>query len=447
MANKVNVVVVGAGAAGMAAARTLTKAGLSVRVLEARDRVAGRTMAGRLSNGVHVDKGGQWVGPTQDAVLGLIAELGLETYLQYDEGDELTVYDGNVVRYRDDSFGLPEKSASEARRVFTAIDSLAATINQAEPWKTDGATDLDHQTFDSWLTATTSDTLAQRYWRWFAAVFYAAESTEFSLLHALYHVKCGTNLQTMMSNIGGGQEAKVVGGTHQISERIAEELGDAVQLGAVVRTITQDDEGVRVDFEGGSVTADHVIVAMPPTLAGRIRYVPPLPSTRDHLTQQIPEGSVIKMHIAYETPFWREEGLTGSVVSLDDEIGFTLDGCPPDTSCGVLVGFAAGAQARAMRALAADERRKLIIDTMTKWFGPRAAKPFDIGEKDWNEEEFSRGCYGGHLGGGVWTQFGQALKAPVGRIHWAGTETADAWNGYIDGAIRSGYRAAAEVLA
>lgn len=245
----------------------------------------------------------------------------------------------------------------------------------------------------------------------------------------------------------------MVGGTHQISERLAAELGDRVQCGAVVRTISQDDEGVSVSSEDaaassiGVVTARQVIVAIPPTLAGRIRYLPALPAARDGLTQQIPAGAVIKFQVGYPTPFWREDGLSGFVASLDDGFGPVMDNSPPDGSCGVLVGFLEGAHARAAAELSVAQRRQVVVDALVRYFGPNAAEPFDILEQDWTAEEFTRGCYGGRLGAGVWTQYGKALAAPVGRIHWAGAELAQVWSGYMDGAVRSGRHAAQEVLA
>ena len=443
----VDVVVVGAGLAGLSAARALVAAGKTVAVLEARDRVAGRNHGAFLSNGVPVEMGGQWVGPTQDAALGLIAELGLETFPSYDDGEALTVFDGKVVRYADETFGLPLETAMEVGRLWEQIETLAATIDTAAPWQTSGARELDRQNVDTWIAASTGDTIARRFLRVLIPALFSAEAAEMSMLHFLFYVKSGQGLTRLVSTTGGAQEARVVGGTHQISERMAAQLGDRVRLGAVVRTITQDADGVRVAYEGGEVTARHVIVALPPTLAGRIRYLPALPARRDGLTQQIPAGSVIKFQVGYPTPFWREQGLNGFVLSLDDEFNVVLDNSPPDASCGVLVGFLEGAHARTAADMTPEQRRELITSTLVKYFGDQAAEPFDLVEQDWMAEEFTRGCYGGRLGAGVWTQYGQALAAPVGRIHWAGAETSDIWNGYMDGAIRSGRRAAAEILA
>lgn len=342
----------------------------------------------------------------------------------------------------------PRDNTPEVLRLWEQLETMAATVDLDAPWATDLAEDLDRQTLDGWLVANTVDTIAQRFFRFLVPAVFSAESPELSLLHFLFYVKSGTSLEVLTALTGGAQDSRVVGGTHQISERMAAELGDRVRLNTAVRTIRQDEHGVTVEYAGGSVRGRHVVVAIPTTLAGRLHYVPAMPSLRDGLTQQMPAGSVFKYQIGYDTPFWREDGFSGFAVSLDDEpFNVVMDNCPPDVSCGVLVGFLEGSHARKASLLSAQQRRQLVLDCLVKYYGPKAAHPFDVVEQDWNAEEFTRGCYGGRLGAGAWTEFGRALAAPVGRIHWAGAETATVWNGYMDGAIGSGRRAADEILA
>ncbi|MBA2953228.1 FAD-dependent oxidoreductase [Nocardioides sp. MAH-18] len=441
-----DVVVVGAGLAGLAAARDLTAAGKRIVVLEARDRVGGRTDHAVTRAGV-LEMGGQWVGGSQTEVLALIEELGLETFPQYDEGQRVTVLQGSESHRLQEAPTISATGGAALAAVIDRLDQMASTVSLSSPWLTGEAEVWDSMTFESWLVADVEDDEALQYLRVLVPTIFSAETSELSLLHFLFYVKSAGSLGMLMGIRGGAQESRVLGGSHRISERMAEDLGDAVRLGVRVHTIRHDDSGVRVAYDGGEVTAEHVIVTLPPTLAGRLRYEPPLPAARDGLTQQVPMGSVIKVQVVYERPFWREAGLSGQAFSTQDPLAVVIDNTPPGTDHGVLLGFFEGAHARPLSEKSPAEREKLAVDCLVRYFGPQAAEPLEYVEKDWSADEYSRGCYGGRLGAGVWTQYGRALAAPVGRIHWAGAESAEVWNGYMDGAIRSGRRAAAEVLA
>lgn len=445
--NTLDIAVVGAGLAGLTAAREIAMSGRSVSVLEARERVGGRTSGQTLANGSTVEMGGQWVGPTQTAVLELISELGLETFPTYADGEDLTAVDGGVHRHGSESLGLPDANVEEVGRVMEELERMAGEVPQAAPWETAGARDLDRQTLESWLTAATDDEVARAFLRFLSRGLFAAEAHEMSLLHFLFYIRSGGGFEIMVSTRGGAQDSRIVGGSQRISERLAEELGEAVALQSPVRAVAQDDEGVTLAYDGGELRARRAIVALPPALAGRLTYTPALPARRDALTQQLPMGSVIKVQVAYESPFWRREGLSGQAFSLDDDVSIMWDNSPPDGSCGVLGGFIEASHARAAAELDVAARRALVLETLTRLFGPRASDPTEYVERDWMAEPFTRGCYGGRLGAGVWTAYGQALSERVGRLHWAGAETSDVWNGYMDGAVRSGHRAAAEALA
>ncbi len=445
--SQVDVTVVGAGLAGLVAAHNLLAAGLSVLVLEARDRVGGRTLNHTLENGAVVELGGQWVGPTQDRVLALAEELSIGLFPTYVEGAHFLAVDGAVKRYAGDDFPLPEDVLADVGETQQRLEEMASSVPLDEPWRAANADAWDAQTVEAWLVANAKTETGRGYWRTLVPALFSAEASEMSLLHFLFYCRSGGTIDRLVATSGGAQESRLEGGSQQLALQLADRLGDVVQLGAPVTAISQDHEGVEVTHDGGVVKAGRAIVALPPTLAGRIRYFPALPPLRDQLTQQVPMGYVIKVQIAFPEPFWRAEGLSGSVFSLDDAVSIILDNSPQDLSCGVLLGFLEGGNGRLLGKLAPEERKELILSVFAKFFGPRAAGAVEYVEKDWAAEQWSRGCYGGRFGTGVWTGYGEALREPVGRIHWAGTETAEVWNGYIDGAVRSGERAAREVLA
>jgi monoamine oxidase len=444
--DNVEVVIVGAGLAGLSAARDLQRAGRSLRVLEARDRVGGRTLNHIFKDGTIVELGGQWIGPTQTRALACVEELGVELHPTYEDGEHVLGIDGEKRRFADETFGFDEETLVDVGTVQTELEALGATVELEAPWDTDGARELDDVTLDAWLLEHCRTQGGLRFWRMLVPAIFSAESAQVSLLHFLFYIKSGGMIDMLVSTAGGAQESRCVGGTQELSMRLADQLGDAVVLDAPVNAICQTAHSVEVRYERGSVGAERVVVALPPALAGRIRYQPALPARRDQLTQQMPMGSVIKLQLRYDEPFWREDGLSGFVLSVDHKVTVMFDNSPPDGRSGVLLGFFEADNATEAAVLSPEDRQQLALSCFADFFGPRALEPVEYIELDWVAEEFSRGCYGGRFGAGVWTRYAQSLSAPVGRIHWAGAETAAVWNGYMDGAISSGERAAAEVL-
>ena len=447
MPERTDVVVVGGGIAGLTAGRRLQEAGRSLVVLEARDRVGGRTLNDTIA-GVTVEVGGQWVGPTQDHVNALIEELGLERYATHDEGDGLVeLAEGKIKRFRGDTPPLSPLALADLFQAQRALDKLVATVDRAEPWVTPDAAALDATTFASWLDRRVRTDQARLFHEIAAAAVFATEPDTLSLLHWLTYIAAGNGLERVLGTQGGAQQDRVVGGTWRISERLAEELGDTVILSAPVRRITWGDDGVTVETDAGTYEADRAIVAVPPNLAGRIDYEPALPVRRDQLTQQLPHGQVIKVMVAYDEPWWRAEGLNGQAASAVGPVGITFDNTVPGHDPGILVGFYEGNHALYWGEKTPTARRQAFVDCLVRWFGPKAASPIDYVERDWTAEAWTRGCYGAHFPTGAWTRFGPALRQPVGPIHWAGTETATTWMGYLDGAVESADRAVTEILA
>jgi monoamine oxidase len=450
-----DVVVVGAGLAGLTAASTLVDDGLRVCVLEARDRVGGRTLNYEFTEGnaagVIVELGGQWLGPTQERVLALAEELGIELFETYVSGESASMIDGERRPFAADDHnrGYTGEALADLVRTKTELDEMATKVPLEEPWGAPKALEWDSQTFDSWVEANARHDDCKSFWRALVPGLFSCQTTELSLLHYLFYTHAGGGLDPMITVDGGADESRVVGGSQAIATALAERLGDAVRLSSPVTAIEHSAEGVRVSHDDGALTAARAIVAVPTPLAGRIRYIPALPSARDQLTQAVQMGSVIKFQIAYATPFWREDGLSGltSWRGGDRPLLVVFDNSPQDARCGVIVGFFEGSQARRHARLSMEERKWVVVEELAQVFGEGAREPIDYVDLDWMAEEWTRGCYGGRFTPGAWTEHGQALREPVGVLHWAGTETSPIWNGYMDGAVRSGERAAAEVAA
>ena len=446
------IVIIGAGLAGLAAAARLVALDRDVVVLEARDRVGGRTEGGSLPDGTPLELGGQWIGPTQTRMYELVDELGLETFRTYNDDGQLLLQLGGRTKRVDSHRGAVPRlnpfALADLARAQARFARLAAGIDLDQPWRSPKAEQLDAETYDSWIRRNLRTAAGRAYFRIACEAVFAAEATDFSLLHALFYNRSGTDFDTLISTDQGAQQDRIVGGSVRIAQTMAERLGDRVVLGAPARGVHQDDRGATVvTRDGRSFAGSHVIVTLPPTLAARLEYSPALPSWRDQLTQRVPAGSVIKVFAAYDAPFWRADGLNGQVASDTGPVKITFDNSPPSGSPGVLMGFLEGAEARQWARSTHDERRRAVLDCFVRYFGPRAGDPDEYVERDWMAEEFTRGCYGAHFTPGVWTAYGHALREPVGRLHWAGAETSPVWNGYMEGAVRSGERAAEQVAA
>jgi len=444
---RADVVVVGAGLAGLAAAGDLLAAGRLVVVVEARDRVGGRTLDEPIGNGKVVEVGGQWIGPGQDRIAALARSLGVETFPTYAAGDNLYEFDGELSRFAGDTPRMSPPALSETARAILKLDGMARRVPLEAPWEAPEAAAWDSETFWSWLRRNLDTREAREFLELTVSGVWATDPADLSLLHALFYIHSAGGLSALVDTEGGAQHYRFVGGPQLVSVGLAERLGDRIALGSPVRRVVQSADGARVVADGGEFVCERVILALPPALAGRLVYDPPLPGLRDQMTQRMPQGSVIKCMALYEEPFWRKEGLSGQVISAAGPVRVVYDNSPPDGEPGVLVGFLEGTDARRLGGVRMEERRRAVIECFARFFGDRAARPGRYVEMAWAEEEYTRGCYAGYFTPGGWTSYGRYLREPVGRIHWAGTETATVWNGYMDGAVESGQRAAREVLA
>ena len=453
---RADVVVVGAGYSGLCAARHLHSAGLDVVVIEARDRVGGRVWTELTPGGAVVDQGGQWLGPTQDHLSALAEEFGVATFPTYLDGANVELRAGD----RHEFNGLvptsdPDASA-DAIAALLELDLLCLEVSPAEPWTHPDAVRLDQQTVGSWVSENVESEAARDLIATAVLAVYGAEPSELSLLFALGYAHGGGSMSALVRTAGGAQELRFVGGAQQMAIRLAEDLGDRVVLDAPVVGVAHGPEGVTVVADRGQagggrapwrVGARWLVMAMPPAVQSRISFEPPLPGARDQLAQHAPMGSVTKVHAVYDEPFWRQNGLSGQMIADAGALRAVFDDSPDDASHGILLGFIAGHTDRRLESAGPDGRRSIALEELARSFGPRAAQPAEFTEQRWSAEPYSRGGPVACFGPGLLTGCGEALRAPVGPIHWAGTETAVAWSGYIDGAITSGIRAADEVIA
>jgi monoamine oxidase len=442
-----DVCVVGAGYAGLTAARRLSQGGKSVVVLEARDRVGGRIWTHALADGSVVDRGGGWLGPRHDAIFGLARELGVTTYKTWVKGAHLLVDEGRVRRYS----GLIPKIGPLAVLTLALaqwkLNRMARRVPLEAPWSARRAAEWDARSVAWWFERSgIRGAIARDLFASALRGLMTAELSDVSLLHLLFLAHSHGSIDTLFAIENGAQENLVDGGAGSIAHRMADELGASLRLETPVRAIRQTDDRVSVTGDALTVTARHAVVSVPPALALEIAFDPPLPDDRKALYRNAIGGWETKTLVVYDDPFWRAAGYSGQTAGPGSAAEVTLDASPSSGCPGVLAGFTFGPVARRLDALDADSRRKAVLDALVVRLGPRAARPREVVETSWWTEEWSRGCSMAHFTPGTLTRYGRLLREPFGRVHWAGTETATISHGAIDGAVRSGERAAAELL-
>ena len=442
-----DVVIIGAGAAGTTAANELRKAGLSVVVLEARDRVGGRLWTDVI-DGAMLEIGGQWVSPDQDALKETIAELGLETYSRYREGDSVYVGpDGTLHRFTGEMFPVSAETEQAIAEITERLDAMVAEIDPDRPWEHPNAAEWDAVTWDAWLRAQTDDDEAVRNLAFATGSAMLTKPTHtFSLLQSLLMAASAGSYSNLV-DADFILDKRVVGGLQQVPLLLAERLGDDVLLGHAVRTLEWSDDGVTVHADGDlHVNARYAILAHAPVLYDRISFVPALPRRQHQLHQHLSMGFVIKVHAVYDRPFWREQGLSGTAFSPYELSHEAYDNTNHGDERGTLVGFVSDQNADDLFTLSAEERKERILESLSHYYGPEAKNPVVYYESDWGSEEWTRGAYAASFDMGGLHRYGADLRTAVGPIHFACSDMAGAGYQHVDGAFRMGRFAAANVL-
>jgi monoamine oxidase len=456
--DKVDVVVVGAGISGLVAARDVARTGRSVLVVEARKRVGGRVLNHHLTEKKHgpqvIEAGGAFVGPTQNHILALAEELHVPTFLEYNTGR--SVYVSSTLGRQEYTGTVPPDPLilPDAALLLQQIDSYAAEIDVAAPWAHPRALEWDSITLGEWLRKNALNaTGIENLIRSWTQPGFGADPDQLSFLFTLWYVACSgdeTHKGTFSRNsdtANAAQERRFVGGSQRVPLRLAKQLGDIVALHAPVKRIDQHGHRAYVRTERGTVVAKRVIVATPPPLTLDIRFHPKLPTDRLQLLRHLDMGELMKCDAIYATPFWRAAGLNGFGLNDAGAARAVFDNTPPTGGPGVLLAFVGGSTWRTYGPMSVDQRRAAVLQGFAALFGEQALHPIDYTEQDWTKERWTRGGPTAIHGPGSLVPFGPSVRRPHGRVHWAGTETATYWSGYMDGAVSSGQRTAAEVLA
>jgi monoamine oxidase len=451
--SSVDVVVVGGGISGLVAARDVRRAGHSVLVLEARDRVGGRVLNHKLSDGSVVESGGAFVGPTQDHILALAKSLGVKTFKEYADGKNVYVssktgkqeYTGTIPP---DPLILPDAAVLQTR-----IDQMSTEVPVDAPWTADKAAEWDAISVDQWLRENTVNPDVRNLILCYLQPAFGSDGLDMSLLFFLWYIATAGNesnagtFERSSSTADGAQDSRFVGGSQLVPLKLAQNLGSRVALGAPVRRITQSSDHVVVQTDRGSVRAKRVIVAAPPAQVLDIDWYPLMPAKREQLLQRMPMGALMKCDAVYETPFWRAKGLSGMGLNDSGAVRVSFDNSPSDAAVGVLLAFVGGSTWAKYGSMSASARKQAVLEGFAAIVGDEALHPIEYVEHDWTQERWTKGSPVALQVPGAITAYGPTIRQPFRRVHWAGTETATYWAGYMDGAVRAGERAAKEVNA
>lgn len=452
----VDVVVVGAGLSGLMAARELRQQGLSVHILEARERTGGRMIRQTTRTGAVIDLGGQWGGATHHRFQTLVDELGIKTFPSYYDGKGVLHWDGkrvvadlakqpsdSVLLFDGEQIEQPAAEVAKAKAAMKSFRAIAASIDPARPWTAANALELDRTTIRAWCEQNSASRLSDFELEWLSVVGGSGgfDPWDASILHLAW-------TQAVAPQDEGPESWLLVGAAGQVAERLTAELRSLISLNSPVHGIDQNDQNVTVHVgDGRQVRAKSAIVAIPPPLRNKITFTPDLPAETRSFLQRSPMGSMIKVFAIYKSAFWRKANLNGFAVGNLKTLELTADSSLPSGTPGILAAFVTASAAVAFQQMTAAEQRKAVLDDLVAYWGPEAGAPEELLLENWNQEAWSTGAFTSFVTPGTWTTYGQRWQQSHGRVHWAGTEASSRWPGYFEGAIEAGIQAAARATA
>lgn len=436
-------IIIGGGFSGIAAARILHKKNKSFIVLEARERLGGRVCTKRFENEQYLDFGGQWIGPTQDRMYALCKEYGVDYYETYNEGYNILDFDQKVKKYR----GLIPKidiiSLLNLDWLLRKMERMAKGIPASKPWSHPKSEAFDKILLSDFIKNNSFTKASHKVITYGLETVFACELNTISLLHVLFYIKSGHNLNSLISIKDGAQQHRIVGGMQTLVDKIAAEFLPKIRYNHPVRSIKQDQNSVMVAGDGFEFEAKNVIIAIPPPLAAEIKFSPELGSQKSQIINRISMGKVGKCFMVYDKPFWRDKNFSGQALA-DEHSPFQtfFDSSPKNGEYGVILGFTIADRAENFFKKSLEQRKQTMLKKLVDYFGDEAKNPTAYQDFTMTDETWSRGCYAGLYPVGGWTEFQDAYSKPEGRLFWAGTEASDVWFGYIEGAVRAGEKAA-----
>jgi len=292
------VVIIGGGLAGLTAAYRLEQAGITnILILEAKDRVGGRTLNIPVSGGAFAEGGGQWIGPGQTAIYSLMTELGISSFPSYQTGNDVN------------SRTLNTAEQADFDNAVLQLNNMATMVPVVDPWNAANATTWDNMTLEDWMNA--NMTTFNGYLELFVSVaaFLSAEPTTISLLYFLFYVNSAGSLEALLDD---AQQERITGGAQSLSLALAANINATIDLNAQVTSLNDIGTEVEVAYNNLTVTAKKVVVAMMPKDAANISFLSGLSPLRQGLQNNWEVAAGVKVSVVYAAPFWRALGFSGT---------------------------------------------------------------------------------------------------------------------------------------